>query len=71
MNSSLTSHKKKFKAIVYTRVGSEVSIRIVEDDPHSKLYAMAKQLTETKYYYRNLPKVHGLIIEEYLKRISR
>lgn len=72
MNSSLTSSQKKFRAVVYIRVGSEKqllsSTRNVEGDQSSKLYTMANQLLETKYDYRNLPKIHGLIMEEYLKK---
>ncbi|WP_417898465.1 hypothetical protein ABN702_20540 [Bacillus haimaensis] len=34
----------------------------------SNPYAMFKQILGIKYNYQDLPKVHGLIMEEYLKK---
>ncbi|MEA3321472.1 MAG: hypothetical protein U9Q88_15790 [Bacillota bacterium] len=58
---------KKQLVMGKSKIQNDKINQTMSSNPH----AMFKQLLETKYDYQNLTKVHGLIMEEYLKKISR
>jgi hypothetical protein len=73
MYNSLSEPRKRKPAVVYIRVATKEQLVMGKSQIKNEEinYAMVKQLLENKYDYQNLPRAHGLIMEEYLKRISR
>jgi hypothetical protein len=65
MYNSLPEPRKLKPAVGYIRVATkEQLVQIQKIINHARV----KPLLETKYDYQNLPRVRGLIMEEYLKK---
>ncbi|WP_201716145.1 hypothetical protein [Rossellomorea arthrocnemi] len=61
MYNSLSEPRKRKPAVGYIRVATKEQLVQIH-------HARVKPLLETKYDYQNLPRVRGLIMEEYLKK---